>query len=81
MTAHGESDTKRVTFTVLDYPHIEKEDLLIDLRRNDRYIVEMVTPTELKGVVVHQSVTASLIARDAVEYKLLVDPANTPALY
>lgn len=81
MSAHGETDLKTVTFTVLDYPHLEKKDVLVDLRRNDRYEVQMVVPTELKGVVVHQAVTASLISRSSVEYTVLVDPSNTPGLY
>ena len=81
ISAHGESEIKVVTFTLLDYPHLEKKDLLVDLRRNDRYEIQMVVPTELKGVTVHQAVTASLISRSSVEYKVLVDPANVPPLY
>ena len=81
VTAHGESDTKNVNFIILDYPHIAHKDILIDLRRNDRYIVEMVTTTELKGVVVHQTASASLLSRSSVEYVPLVDPATVPPLY
>lgn len=81
VTAHGDSDVKHVIFTVLDYPHLDKDDILVDLRRNDRYSVLMVTPTELKGVIVHQNVTASLLARSSVEYKVPVEPNNTPPLY
>ena len=81
MSAHGDSDVKKATFTILDYPHVEKYDVIVDLRRNDRYEVEMVTATELKGVYVHQTISASLLARSSVEYVILVDPANTPPLY
>lgn len=81
MTGHGDSQVKKVTFTVLDYPHLEPKDILVDLRRNERYIVEIVSPTELKTVVVHQTITASLIAHDAVEYSITVDPYTTPPLY
>lgn len=81
MSAHGDSDVKKVLFTLLDYPHVEKHDVIVDLRRNDRYEVEMVTATELKGVYVHQTVTASQLARSSVEFAVLVDPTNTPPLY
>ena len=80
-TAHGDSDLKFVNFIVLDYPHIEYNDILVDLRRNDRFIVQRVTATELKTVCVHQTIAASEIARNAVEYKIKVDPITTPALY
>lgn len=81
VTAHGDSDVAYVTFTVLDYPHLEYKDLLIDLRRNERFIIQRVARTELKTVTVHQTIAASQIARDAVEYEVLVDPSTTPPLY
>jgi len=81
LTAHGDSDAKVVTFTLLDYPNLVRKDVLVDLRRNDRYEVQMVYGTELKGVTVHQSVTASLLSRSSVEYSVLVDPNNIPSLY
>ncbi len=81
LTAHGESDVKTVTFTVLDYPHLEHKDLVVDLRRNDRYEVQIVTPTELKGVTVHQALTASLLGRNAIEYRVPVNAVGAAHLY
>lgn len=81
MSAHGDAEVKKVSFIVLDFPHLEQNDLIIDIRRNDRFLVENVVATELKTVMVHQTVTASLIARSAVEYTILVDPYNLPPLY
>lgn len=81
MSAHGDSDLRSVVFVVLDYPQLEKKDILIDLRRNERYIIEMVSPTELKGVTVHQTIHASHVTRSAVEYNVPVDPNTTPPLY
>ena len=80
-TAHGDSDVKYVNFTVLDYPHIEYNDILVDLRRNDRFIVQRVAATELKTVCVHQTIAASEISHSAVEYTIKIDPTTTPALY
>lgn len=81
ITAQGNNDLKLVSFTVLDYPHLEYQDVLVDLRRNERYLIQTVTPTTLKGVIVHQVATASEIARNAVEYRVPVDPTASPPLY
>jgi hypothetical protein len=81
LTAHGESDVKTVTFAILDYPHVAYKDVVIDLRRDDRYEVQTVTPTELKGVMVHQSLTASLLGRNAIEYRVPIDPTSAATLY
>lgn len=81
LTAHGESDVKYDDFLILDYPHVEYKDVIVDLRRNDRYEVQRTAATELKSVVVHQKVTTSLLGRNSVEYSVLVDPTATPPLY
>jgi hypothetical protein len=81
LTAHGDSDTKVLNFVILDYPRLEYKDVLVDLRRDDRYRVEGVTTTELKGVPVHQVISASELGRNSVEYSVLVDPNTVPPLY
>lgn len=81
VTAHGDSDVKLNDFNILDYPLVEYKDIIVDLVRNDRYQVQRVHHTELKSVTVHQKLTASLLGRNSVEYKLLVDPNSIPPLY
>lgn len=81
LTAHGDSDTKILNFIVLDYPHLEYKDVIVDLRRGDRYLVQMATSTELRGVAVHQVISASELGRNSVEYSVHVDPDTTPPLY
>lgn len=81
LDAHGNREVKYVNFTVLDFPHLEYQDVLVDVRRNERYIVQRVTPTELKTVTVHQSIACSEVAHDAVEYEVPVDPTALPPLY
>ncbi len=81
LTAHGDSDVKVLSFIILDYPHLEHKDVLVDLRRNDRYRVEVVTSTELRGVAVHQTISASELGRNSVEYSIHVDPNAVPPLY
>jgi hypothetical protein len=81
IAAHGETEVKAVNFIVLDYPHLEYKDILVDLRRNDRFRIERVTPTELKTVAVHQTCACSELGRNSVEYDVPVDPDTTPSLY
>lgn len=81
MTAHGDADVKLNDFLVLDYPRVEYKDVIVDLASNDRYQVLRVSPTTLRGVVVHQKLSTSLLARDAVEYIIPSDPIAAPPLY
>lgn len=81
LTGHGDSDAKVLSFLILDYPHLEYKDVVVDLRRNDRYLVQVATRTELRGVPVHQTLSASELGRNAVEYSIDVDPYAIPPLY
>jgi hypothetical protein len=81
LTSHGDSDVKVLNFVILDYPHIEYKDVIVDLRRNNRYIAQVITSTELRGVPVHQVVSASELGRNSVEFSIDVDPYATPPLY
>jgi hypothetical protein len=81
LTAHGESDIKYADFIILDFPRLEYKDLVVDLRNGDRYEVQRMTPTELKGVTVHQKLSASLLGRNSVEYEVPVDLIENPGLY
>ena len=81
MSAHGVTERRATNFTILDYPHLERGDLLVDLRSNDRWIVEMMSPTEMKGVIVHQKLACSDLSRNSVEYLFPVDPLVFTPLY
>lgn len=81
ISPHGMLETQHTRLTVLDYPELETGDIVVDLRRNDRYVVNSVTPTTLKTVVVHQVASISLLAKDAVEYEIKVDPYTSPSIY
>jgi hypothetical protein len=81
MTAEGKTDIQLARFTILDYPLMEEDDLIIDLRRNNRWVVKDLEQTELKSVIVHQKLSCSDIARDAVEYTIPIDPNTLPSLY
>jgi hypothetical protein len=81
ITQEGKSDIQLTRITILDYPLIEEDDLIVDLRRNDRWWVKSIEQTELKSVIVHQRLGVSNIARDAIEYSVPVDPNTLPSLY
>lgn len=78
---HGKVEVKTTRITILDYPHIQEGDIIVDLRSNDRYYVQLVTTTELKKVVVHQVANISLLPRSSVEYEVPIDPDTAPSLY
>lgn len=81
MASPGDTEVKLADFNILDYPLVAYQDLVVDLVRNDRYQVQRAHETELKSVPVHQKVTASLLGRNSVEYRLLVEPLSIPPLY
>lgn len=81
ISPHGESEVRMPSFIILDYPHLEYKDIIVELRSNKRYQVQVVTMTELRGVIVHQTSTVSELSRNSVEYSILVDPLATPPLY
>ncbi len=81
MSPQGLVETNQPRLTILDYPKLDSGDIIVDLRRNDRYEVKIVLPTTLKSVIIHQEATVSLLARDSVEYTIPVDPYTIPSLY
>jgi len=81
ITPQGKSDTNHKRLTVLTYPMIEADDILIELNRNNRYLVKHVTTTELKTVPVHQRITLSELSRDSVEYRIAVNEDTIPIIY
>ena len=81
IASQGKSDINRKKLTMLTYPQIEPDDVLVELRQNNRYIVQHVNKTELKTVPVHQSITLSELARDSVEYRLPVNIDTIPVIY
>ncbi len=77
----GIVEVNQIDFTLLDYPAIAADDLLAELHSNRRYIVKHVTRTELRGVCVHQKLVISELARDSIEYRIVLGNGTTPALY
>lgn len=70
MAPRGKTEQRYAGFVLLDYPALEQDDVLVELGTNARWLVDMVSPTSLQGITVHQKVVCSEIARDAVEYEV-----------
>lgn len=66
--------------TLLDYPLLQDNDLIVELDTNQRHLVRKQTTTELRRVSVHQQVTTSIIERGAIEYSIPVDLRIVPPL-
>ncbi len=77
----GKSDSNLSQITMLDYPALAEDDVIVFLRDNRRFLVKKVLPTELQTVMVTQDVLTSELPRSAVEYRIQVDPYRIPPLY
>jgi hypothetical protein len=81
ITPQGISEFRPTQVTILDAPKVEPDDIIVFLRDNRRFVVKAVVQTELRTVGVHQKFEVSEIARSAIEYRLVVDPARLPPLF
>lgn len=77
----GDVDTNRLTVIMSNIPQVEPGDVLVFLRDDKRYMVEVVNPTQLHSVDVHQEVQVSELARSAREYGPTVDFWHDPVWY
>jgi hypothetical protein len=81
ITPQGKSDVNQKRLTLLDYPELEVDDIVVDVRQNKRYIVKHRHATELQTVAVHQQLTVSELARDSVEHRIPVNLDHSPQIY
>lgn len=81
MTNEGLTDISSITVTILDYPIVEPDDIIAKFGTNQRYVVKQVTQTELRTVTVHQKIILSEMARDAPEYKLIINYGTNAIIY
>lgn len=70
LTSEGKSDINTTQLTLLNYPKVERDDVIAELNGNTRWLVQQVAPTELKRVVVHQRVFVVELPRGSPEYNL-----------
>lgn len=77
----GVSEVNQLDFTMLDYPLMAVDDVIVEIHTDRRFVVRAVTQTELRGVPVHQKLVMSELARDNVAYSVLVGNGASPTLY
>ena len=81
ITVQGKADINQTQLTMLDFPILEDDDIVVHLNTNQRYIVKHVTRTELRTVPVHQKILLSELERSSVEYRLIVNKDHLPVIY
>ena len=77
----GHLDLNRVQVIMLNFPQVEPGDVLAFMRDDKRYKVEIVNPTQIHSVDVHQELQVSELARSAVEYGPEIDAWHDPKWY
>ncbi len=81
ITEQDKAEVDHKALTVLDYPILEADDIVAELRQNKRYIVLSVTRTELRTVPVHQRVILAELSKDSIEYRVIINQSTVPAIY
>lgn len=74
----GDVETHKFEVLMLNIPKVEPDDVLVFLRDGKRYLVDVVIPTQIHTVHVHQELVVSELARSSSEYRIKVDPWHVP---
>jgi hypothetical protein len=81
LSEQGTGDQADSVVTLLDAPRVEKDDILVFLSDNRRFIVKQPVPGALENVTLFQRLQVSELPRSSIEYRLQVDPLRTPPLF
>lgn len=81
VTPQGKADVNKKRLTILTYPEVEHDDIVVDIAQNKRYIVQNRHQTELQTRGVHQVITVSELARDAIQYRIPSNFDHIPVIY
>ena len=81
VSPQGKTEVNQLDMTILDYPRLAPDDVIVELRQDRRYVIKQVTRTELRGVPVHQKLVMNELPRDSVEYRILISSGQTPTFY
>jgi hypothetical protein len=69
----GKTETGITGLTIVDYPRVSTEDVVVELRTNRRFKVQRIMVTESSRVLVHQDLQVSELSRSSAEYLIPVD--------
>lgn len=81
LAEQGTSDQAESMVTLLDVPHVEKDDILVFLSDNRRFIVKQPVPGKLENVILFQRLQVAELPRSSIEYRITVDPLRAPPLF
>jgi hypothetical protein len=73
LDSQGKSEYLQTTITLLNYPLVEEGDVIVEREIDRRYLVKQMSSTELRRLVVHQTVVTVELPRTAPEYSVRVD--------
>lgn len=80
-TQSGASDANDSNFRIPDYPGLEKGDVIVFLKDNTRWHVDIVTSTQLRLQDIHQVITAQVFDRAHIIYRIPIRPDELNPLY
>jgi hypothetical protein len=71
-TPSSANEVDYTRLTILDYPTVAPQDVIVELDSNDRYKVDRVEQTEIRREIVHQELTLSKLNRADQLYKMAI---------
>jgi hypothetical protein len=77
----GNVETHNLQVRMYYIPQVSAQDILVFMRDNKRYIVEVPITTEIHTVEVHQELQVSELSRSSREYNIPVDDWHDPAWF
>lgn len=69
----GKVETSITGLTIIDYPVVSSDDLVVELQTNRRFKVQRIIKSESSRVLVHQDLQVSELSRSSPEYAVPVD--------
>lgn len=81
VTPQGKSDSNDTKLWMPDYPGIESEDVLIYLKDNTRWRLDQGTQTQIRLQDIHQVISAQVIDKSHIIYRLKIDVTQLNPLF
>lgn len=69
-TPQGPTTLRQTTATLMAFPKLQKDDVLVEKTTNRRWKVQQSTQPEIKRLLVSQNVQVSELSRDSIEYRI-----------
>lgn len=73
LETEGYTHMQRAQLSIINFPRLEKDDVVVELDTNRRWVVTSMSSRTLKRIMVTQDITVSELARTSVEYRVPVE--------